>query len=192
MKQYRVDRPSKAAVAPDNAITGALARAAYEEHYLGAFWHVYLPEGREFPSCATPYTNGGWTVPLPKLYGTSPVIRKIMLAVSLVTEGQASGRAREMAEGLKYYTSSLQRIAGALRDGESVDHLTLVITTRLFSLYEVSALPSSSLTPVYLLLFYRPVIIRSRGLSLSCLLTGSVRPRLPGLVGSGGKLAETH
>ena len=101
---------------------------------------MYLPEAREFPSSATPYMSGGWTVALPKLYGTSPVIRRIILAVSLSLGGQAPGRERDREEGLRYYTSSLEKVAGALRDGKRIDHTTLVITARLFSLYEVGSL----------------------------------------------------
>lgn len=153
-KQYRVDRPPGDVIAPRGAFTGTLSRTAYEEHYLGTFWHVYLPQGREFPSCATPYTNGGWTTALPKLYGTSPVIRKMMLAVCLMLEGQTSGREREREEGLRYYTSSLQSVAGVLKNGERADHMTLVITARLFGLYEVS---SSQSQPTAASLFHRPI-----------------------------------
>ena len=69
-----------------------------------------------------------------------------MLAVCLAMEGQASGRERDREEGLRYYTSSLQKMAGALRDRGRVDHTTLVVTARLFSMYEVSAVLSPSLT----------------------------------------------
>lgn len=92
-----------------------------------------------------PYMSGGWTIALPKLCGTSPVIREIMLAVCLAMQGQATGSEREREEGMKYYTASLQRMTGALKDRDKVDHSTLVVATRIFSMYEVSALPSSSL-----------------------------------------------
>ena len=103
---------------------------------------MYLPESREFPSSATPYMSGGWTAALPRLSGTSPVIRRIMLAVSLSLGGQAAGRERDREEGLRYYTSSLEEMAGALRDGKKVDHTTLVVTARLFSMYEVGLISS--------------------------------------------------
>lgn len=61
-----------------------------------------------------------------------------MLAVSLSMRGQTPGRERDREEGLRYYTSSLEEMAGALRDGRRVDNTTLVITARLCSLYEVS------------------------------------------------------
>lgn len=63
--------------------------------YLGAFLDAYLPEAREFPLRATSYTNGGWTVPFPKLYGSSPII----LVVWLAMEGQASRRQSDREEG---------------------------------------------------------------------------------------------
>jgi hypothetical protein len=85
-----------------------------------------------------PYTTGGWAVTLPKLYASSPVIREIMLAVCLAMEGQVPGRERDREEGLRYYTASLRRMAGALREKGEVDHTTLVVAARLFSLYEVS------------------------------------------------------
>ncbi|KAK3311562.1 uncharacterized protein B0T15DRAFT_79786 [Chaetomium strumarium] len=126
---------------PDSGVTEALARTAHEERYLGGFWQRYLPEARDFPSRAAPYTNGGWMVALPRLYASSPVIRKVMLAVCLATEGQASGREREREEGLRYYTASLRRMAGALADRDPergrADHTTLVVAARLFSMYEV-------------------------------------------------------
>ncbi|KAK4107928.1 hypothetical protein N656DRAFT_784690 [Canariomyces notabilis] len=84
-----------------------------------------------------PYTNGGWTVAVPKLYNSSPVIRRIMLAVCRTMEGQASGRERDREEGLRYYTSSLSTMAGALRNPGKVDHAVLVVAARLFSMYEV-------------------------------------------------------
>ena len=136
-EKYRLKRPASKAIVPPGANAGDLARAALEERYLGAFWHLYLPEAREFQPRAMPYTNGGWTVALPKLYEASPRIRKIMLAVCLATAGQRTGREQDKEEGLKYYTSSLEGMAAALRDGGKVDHATLLITARLFSLYEV-------------------------------------------------------
>jgi hypothetical protein len=89
-----------------------------------------------------PYTNGGWTVAVPKLYNSSPVIRRIMLAVCRTMEGQTSGRERDREEGLRYYTSSLSTMAGALRNPGKVDHAVLVVAARLFSMYEVSVLPT--------------------------------------------------
>lgn len=60
-----------------------------------------------------------------------------MLAVCLAIAGRTNGRERDREEGLGYYTSSLKEMAAELKGRGRVDHTTLVVTARLFSLYEV-------------------------------------------------------
>lgn len=192
-EQYRIERPRREAIVPPDADPETLARTAREELYIGSFWHRYLPEAREFQPRAVPYTNGGWTVALPKLYGASPLIRKIMLAVCLAMAGRTAARERDREEGLRYYTSSLEGMARALKDGRKVDHTTLIVTARLFSLYEVGRFPpfSCRFSPFFYLF---PKLWLSEDENGPSYLppTASLRTRPPGSARPGGQLAEAH
>jgi hypothetical protein len=123
------------------ALPDTFVRSAYQEQYLGLFWSSYLPNGRAFAPESSRFTNGVWTNELHRLFRveTESGLRKILLALCLTSVGRRDDKPWMVENGIKFYGSALGAMASQLEDGAGTVTDRVLATSRLLSLYEVSA-----------------------------------------------------
>lgn len=126
----------KSSPAP-KGLDSSLARTGYESGYQGVFWNNYLPQGQELPRHVTKYVNGGWTQAIPRICTQSPAVRKIILALCLYSSGNGANRPWEKQEGVRLYAESLRDMAAAMAKPETADLGVLIVTSRLYGIYEI-------------------------------------------------------
>lgn len=111
-----------------------LESASHARDYSGLFWTSFLPGGRELPVRLMGYTNVGWLNSLHSFDGQPPIVREIVLALSLMTASQFD-ESIQKEQGARQYTQVLKQLSTSL---SGTDRLTaLSIASRLCGQYEV-------------------------------------------------------
>jgi hypothetical protein len=132
-----VTKQSYACKTPTITLPDALTRSAYEDRYLDLFWSAYLPNGQALSSGAVQDALGGWTNIVQELYTTDDTLKKAVLALCMANAGKLEGLNWMLEESLKLYVSALQDLAATLKRRPKTKRVTILITARLFGLYEV-------------------------------------------------------
>lgn len=115
----------------------SLARLGYEAGYQCVFWNSYLPQGQQLPIHVTWYVNGGWTQAIPQICTESQAARKILLALCLFSSGAGADRPWEKQEGMRFYAESLRDMAVTVAKPQPTDLAALIVTSRLYGIYEI-------------------------------------------------------
>lgn len=115
----------------------SLESACHARDYSGLFWAAFLPDGKELPVRLMGYTNVGWLNGLHSFDGQPPIVREIILALSLMTASHLNERMQKDL-GARQYTQVLKQLSCSLN---GTDQLTaLCIASRLCGQYEVCQL----------------------------------------------------
>lgn len=115
----------------------SLVRSARQTKYLGTFWSVYLPDGKEFSALARQRTPCGWTDTLGQLYDSEPTLQMAALAISTSVMGGESNDQQLRIKGMQTYSRALQEMSVALKDSKRWLGDGLLAAVRIMELYEV-------------------------------------------------------
>jgi hypothetical protein len=143
----------------DIQISTAISKSATHDRLIGLFWEAFLPNAKPLPTKTLQITLGGAVGAIGSFDWNGDILQRGLLAMALTTVGKrqlalqkknaaegrgggggvlVSGEAERMRrEGIRLYGSSLQQMSQMLgqRKKWTTEHW---VTTRLFSLYEVS------------------------------------------------------
>lgn len=150
----------------------SLAQSARQIKYLGTFWSVYLPDGKEFSAVAGQRTTCGWTNILSQLYDTEPTLRIAALAISTSVMGGESNDQQLKIKGMQAYSRALQEMSVAIKDSKRWLGDGLLAAVRIMELYEVGQAHVSRFTSPLTVFRLYSALIRKNTSRPTCMWRG--------------------
>jgi hypothetical protein len=124
---------------PENILLpDSLCRSANESQCLGLFWDAYLPNGRTFSSESCLYSVGGWITVTTSLHSRNEVLKAALMAHGICMGGIKQENPQMLGDGRRLYCETLGHMARTLHKWSNTDVVSLIATSRLLTLFEVS------------------------------------------------------
>lgn len=148
LRHYQHQHQQRAA---DMHLSTSISASAHHERLIGLFWEVFLPNAKPLPTKTLGITLGGAVGAISSFDWKGDVLRRGLLAMAMTTVGKkqlqrlagapgSEDAERLRREGIRLYGKALQQMSQTLGKGGSRWTTEHWVTTRLFSLYEVSPL----------------------------------------------------
>ncbi|KAK5997092.1 hypothetical protein PT974_02444 [Cladobotryum mycophilum] len=119
------------------ALSDNLVRSAREQLYLGFFWDVMTPSGRDASLDSLDLPAIGWIKVIPTFYNSEIAVRYVAIATAASMLGQSRKDAQLYSKGFQVYNWSIREMVKAIRQPERAKSDGLLVAARLMALYEI-------------------------------------------------------